>query len=155
VESGRATPSVPSSAFHGEDRRVLPGPARSQVGIAVGLMRAGLLGSVAAWLGFTLPSALALMAFAYGLQMLGITEAGWLHGLKVLAVAMVTQAVWGMARTLAPGRQMANPAFLAALTRIYPRHTRRSGGNGLPPSGSRAWPSGRRAFPPGRRTPRL
>ena len=99
----------------------LPGPASSQVGIAIGLMRAGLLGSVAAWLGFTLPSALALVVFAYGLQMLGTAEAGWLHGLKVVAVAVVAQAVWGMARTLAPDRQRASLAFLAAIAMLaYP-----------------------------------
>jgi chromate transporter len=99
----------------------LPGPASSQVGIAVGLMRAGLLGGVAAWLGFTLPSALALVAFAYGLQTLGITDAGWLHGLKVVAVAVVAQAVWGMARTLAPDRERASLAFLAAIAMLaYP-----------------------------------
>ena len=99
----------------------LPGPASSQVGISIGLMRAGLLGGVAAWLGFTLPSAIALVAFAYGLQMLGITEAGWLHGLKVVAVAVVAQAVWGMARTLAPDRQRASLAFLAAIAMlVYP-----------------------------------
>src|SRR5215211_1692112 len=80
----------------------LPGPASSQVGIAIGIFRAGLLGGLMAWLGFTLPSALALVAFAYGLQTLGITEAGWLRGLKVVAVAVVAQAVWGMARSLAP-----------------------------------------------------
>ena len=82
----------------------LPGPASSQVGIAVGIFRAGVLGGLAAWLGFTLPSALALVAFAYGLQALGGTDAGWLHGLKVVAVAVVAQAVWGMARTLTPDR---------------------------------------------------
>ena len=71
----------------------LPGPASSQVGIAVGIFRAGLLGGLAAWLGFTLPSALALVAFAYGLQALGGTDAGWLHGLKIVAVAVVAQAV--------------------------------------------------------------
>src|SRR3990172_3706759 len=59
----------------------LPGPASSQVGIALGMGRAGLLGGLAAWLGFTLPSALALAAFGYGLQAMGIVEAGWLHGL--------------------------------------------------------------------------
>ena len=75
----------------------LPGPASSQVGIAVGIFRAGLLGGLAAWLGFTLPSALALVVFAYGLQALGGPEAGWLHGLKVVAVAVGAQAVWGMA----------------------------------------------------------
>jgi len=92
----------------------LPGPASSQVGIAVGILRAGLLGGLAAWLGFTLPSALGLVAFAYGLQALGVTEAGWLHGLKVVAVAVVAQAVWGMAQTLTPDRQRATLAVLAA-----------------------------------------
>lgn len=96
----------------------LPGPASSQVGIAIGMIRAGLLGGVAAWLGFTLPSALALVGFAYGLQMLATTEMGWLHGLKVVAVAVVAQAVWGMARTLAPDRQRASLAFLAAIAML-------------------------------------
>jgi chromate transporter len=96
----------------------LPGPASSQVGIAIGLMRAGLLGGVAAWLGFTLPSALALVAFAYGLQTLGVTEAGWLHGLKVVAVAVVAQAVWGLGRSLAPDRGRASLAFLAAIAML-------------------------------------
>jgi chromate transporter len=93
----------------------LPGPASSQVGIAIGIFRAGLLGGLAAWLGFTLPSALALVAFAYGLQALGGTDAGWLHGLKVVAVAVVAQAVWGMAQTLTPDRQRATIAVLAAV----------------------------------------
>jgi chromate transporter len=99
----------------------LPGPASSQVGIAIGMLRAGLLGGIAAWLGFTLPSAVALVAFAYGLQTLGITEAGWLHGLKVVAVAVVAQAVWGMGRSLAPDRERATLAFLAAIAMLaYP-----------------------------------
>jgi chromate transporter len=99
----------------------LPGPASSQVGIAIGMMRAGLLGGIAAWLGFTLPSAAALVAFAYGLQTLGITEAGWLHGLKVVAVAVVAQAVWGMSRTLAPDRERVSLAFVAAIAMlVYP-----------------------------------
>src|SRR5215475_11317576 len=71
----------------------LPGPASSQVGMAIGIMQAGLLGGVVAWLGFTLPSALALVAFAYGLRTVGFRDAGWLHGLKVVAVAVVAQAV--------------------------------------------------------------
>ena len=96
----------------------LPGPASSQVGIAVGMMRPGLLGGIAAWLGFTLPSALALVAFAYGLQTLGITDAGWLHGLKVVAVAVVAQAVWSMARTLAPDRERGSIAFLTAMAML-------------------------------------
>jgi len=96
----------------------LPGPASSQVGIAVGIFRAGLLGGLAAWLGFTLPSALALVVFAYGLQALGGTDAAWLHGLKVVAVAVVAQAVWGMAQTLTPDRQRATMAGLAAIATL-------------------------------------
>src|SRR5215217_603327 len=67
----------------------LPGPASSQVGIALGITRAGLLGGLAAWLGFTLPSALALLVFALGVRTLDVSGAGWLHGLKVVAVAVV------------------------------------------------------------------
>jgi chromate transporter len=93
----------------------LPGPASSQVGIAIGITRAGLLGGVAAWLGFTLPSAIALVAFAYGLRAFGAADAGWLHGLKVAAVAVVALAVWGMARSLAPDRARASIAILAAM----------------------------------------
>ncbi|CAM3779886.1 MULTISPECIES: chromate efflux transporter [Pseudomonas] len=81
----------------------LPGPASSQVGIALGLSRAGYAGALAAWAGFTLPSALALILLALGLA--GYAEAvpaGILHGLKVVAVAIVAQAVWGMARNLCP-----------------------------------------------------
>lgn len=96
----------------------LPGPASSQVGIAVGIFRAGLLGGLMAWLGFTLPSALALVAFAYGLQTMGGTDAGWLHGLKVVAVAVVAQAVWGMAQNLTPDRQRATLAALAAIATL-------------------------------------
>ena len=96
----------------------LPGPASSQVGMAIGITRAGLLGGVAAWLGFTLPSALALLAFAYGVRSLGVADTGWLHGLKVVAVAVVALAVWGMARSLAPDRGRATVAILAATCAI-------------------------------------
>jgi chromate transporter len=96
----------------------LPGPASSQLGIALGITRAGLPGGLAAWLGFTLPSALALVAFAYGVDALGVTDAGWLHGLKVVAVAVVAQAVWGMARTLCPDRARASLAILAAIATL-------------------------------------
>ncbi|MDP2330823.1 MAG: chromate transporter, partial [Reyranella sp.] len=83
----------------------LPGPASSQVGIAIGLSRAGYAGAFAAWTGFTLPSAIALVAFAYGVDALGgLGGSGWLHGLKVAAVAVVAQAVLGMMRTLTPDR---------------------------------------------------
>lgn len=93
----------------------LPGPASSQVGIAVGLLRAGLPGALAAWLGFTLPSAVLLTAFAYGIRVIGVDDAGWLHGLKVAAVAVVAQAVWTMARTLAPDRERATLALGTAV----------------------------------------
>jgi len=93
----------------------LPGPTSSQVGVAIGILRAGLPGAVAAWIGFTLPSAIALVAFAFGLQRFGVTDAGWLHGLKVAAVAVVANAVWGMARSLAPDRERATIAILSAI----------------------------------------
>jgi len=96
----------------------LPGPASSEVGIAIGITRAGLLGGLAAWLGFTLPSAAALVAFAYGLRTFEVTDAGWLHGLKVAAVAVVALAVWGMARSLAPDRARATIAILAAIAAL-------------------------------------
>ena len=93
----------------------LPGPASSQVGIALGIFRAGLLGGLAAWLGFTLPSAIALIAFAIGVRELDLSGAGWLHGLKIAAVAVVAQAVWGMARSLCPDRERATMAIVAAM----------------------------------------
>ena len=94
----------------------LPGPASSQLGIAIGIRRAGLLGGFAAWLAFTLPSAAALILFAYGVQSLGDqTNAGWLQGLKVVAVAVVALALWGMARTLAPDRPRVTIAALAVI----------------------------------------
>ncbi|MCY1218003.1 Chromate transport protein [compost metagenome] len=82
----------------------LPGPASSQAGIALGLSRAGYAGALAAWLGFTLPSALLMNLFALGVSHYGMAAApGVLHGLKLVAVAVVAQAVWGMARTLCRG----------------------------------------------------
>ncbi|MGE0752569.1 MAG: chromate efflux transporter [Variibacter sp.] len=92
----------------------LPGPASSQVGIAIGLSRAGFPGALAAWTGFTLPSAIALVLFAYGVSVLGdVSGAGWIHGLKVAAVAVVAQAVLGMMRSLAPDRERATMAVVA------------------------------------------
>jgi chromate transporter len=94
----------------------LPGPASSQVSIAIGILRARFLGGLAAWIGFTLPSALALIAFAFGIgAFAGAGDAGWLHGLKVVAVAVVAQAVWGMARSLCPDRERATIAILASI----------------------------------------
>lgn len=94
----------------------LPGPASSQVGIALGLGRAGWPGALAAWAGFTLPSAILLLLFAYGVgRWSGLAASGVLHGLKVVAVAVVAQAVWGMARSLCPDRPRAGLAVGAAL----------------------------------------
>jgi chromate transporter len=98
----------------------LPGPASSQVGFSIGLMRAGYRGALAAWTGFTLPSAIALVLFAYGAGALGgPTGGGLLHGLKLVAVAIVAQAVWGMARTLCPDRERASIAVAAALIVLF------------------------------------
>jgi chromate transporter len=98
----------------------LPGPASSQVGFSIGLMRAGYSGGLAAWAGFTLPSAIALVLFAYGAGALsGPAGIGLLHGLKLVAVAIVAQAVWGMARTLCPDRERASIAVAAALIILF------------------------------------
>lgn len=94
----------------------LPGPASSQVGFALGLLRAGPLGGLAAWCAFTLPSAVLLVMFAIGAAYLeGRVGEGLVHGLKLVAVAVVAQAVWGMARSLTPDRQRAAIAFSAVL----------------------------------------
>lgn len=92
----------------------LPGPASSQVGFALGLGRAGFAGALAAWTAFTLPSALLMLAFAYGAAGLsGPVGQALVHGLKLVAVAIVAQAVWGMARSLAPDRPRAMIAVAA------------------------------------------
>lgn len=92
----------------------LPGPASSQVGMAIGLQRAGLKGLLAAWLAFTLPSAALLVAFAYGAEWLsGAAGTAWIAGLKAAAVAVVADAVLGMARSLAPDRERATIAVSA------------------------------------------
>ena len=96
--------------------QVLPGPASSQVGIAVGMTRAGIGGGLAAWLGFTLPSAAAMILFGYGVTAFDpLLAAGWLRGLKVVAAAVVAYAVLGMARNLTPDRPRATLALLAAV----------------------------------------
>lgn len=94
----------------------LPGPASSQVGIAIGESRAGVLGAIAAWTGFTLPSALFLVAFAFGVSTFkGSISGSWLHGLKVVAVAIVAQALWGMGTKLCPDKRRASIAVVAAI----------------------------------------
>lgn len=92
-----------------------PGPASSQVGIGLGLARAGGLGALAAWVAFTMPSAILMILFAYGVDWLGDgAGSGWLAGLKAAAAAVVALAVWGMGKTLAPDRRRAGVAGAAA-----------------------------------------
>ena len=100
----------------------LPGPASSQVGMALGLSRAGYAGALAAWAGFTLPSAVVLILFAQWLSRFGDAPApGMLHGLKVVAVAVVAQAVWGMGRSLCPdGPRVTLMAIAACLVLLLP-----------------------------------
>lgn len=98
----------------------LPGPASSQVGFSLGLLRGGPLGALAAWTAFTLPSALILVLFAFSAGAFGgPLGQGIIHGLKVVAVAVVAQAVWGMARNLAPDRQRASIAVVAVLIVVF------------------------------------
>ena len=98
----------------------LPGPASSQVGFALGVLRAGWLGGVAAWVGFTLPSALLMLAFAYGHSLLtGGTGLSLLHGLQIVAVAVVAQAVLTMQRALAPDSRRILFAIAAACIVLF------------------------------------
>jgi len=93
----------------------LPGPASSQVGFAVGVHRAGVIGGLLAWLGFTAPSAIAMILFGYGVAMIGDLEgSAWLQGLKIAAVAVVVQAVWSMGVKLCPDRSRITLAIGAA-----------------------------------------
>lgn len=100
----------------------LPGPASSQIGISIGLIRGGYKGAVAAWLGFTLPSAIAMALFAYGVTALrGSLDASWLHGFKIAAVVIVTQAVWVMGSKLTPDwKRLVFAAIVAAFTLLMP-----------------------------------
>jgi chromate transporter len=99
----------------------LPGPASSQVGFSLGILRGnGLLGGLAAWFAFTMPSALIMFAFAKSATAFtGPVAEGFLHGLKLVAVAVVAQAIWGMARTLAPDRARAGIAFAATAIVVF------------------------------------
>ncbi|TFE19722.1 chromate transporter [Cohnella luojiensis] len=92
----------------------LPGPASSQVGIGIGIMRAGLLGGLFAFVGFTLPSVIALVLFAMLLQGFDVGHSGWIHGLKVVAVAIVAHAIWGMGQKLTPDRNRITIAIVSA-----------------------------------------
>jgi chromate transporter len=98
----------------------LPGPASSQVGFALGFLRGGFAGALLAWIAFTLPSAALLLAFAFGAEAFGgPTGQDVIHGLKLVAVAIVAQAVWGMARILAPDRERATIALAAVLILVF------------------------------------
>ena len=93
----------------------LPGPASSQTGFGIGYLQRGLAGGLAAWLGFTLPSAILMTGFAYGIATIGDPgTAGWLQGLKVAAVSVVAQAVWAMGRSLCPDWPRRALALVAA-----------------------------------------
>ena len=97
----------------------LPGPASSQTAMSIGMLRAGLRGGLAAWVGFTLPSALLMVAFAFGVSLVGdVSQTAWLHWLKIVAVAVVAQAVWGMGRSLCPDRLRASMAVGAAVVAL-------------------------------------
>lgn len=101
----------------------LPGPASSQVGMAIGLQRAGIGGLVAAWLGFTMPSAIVLVAVAFGVASLGdAAGVGWLAGLKAAAVAVVAQAVIAMAKSLTPDARRATIAGAAMIVLLLVPH---------------------------------
>src|SRR5690606_26647876 len=109
LDDGRYTDLVALCQF-------LPGPTSSQVGMGLGLRRAGLGGAIAAWLGFTLPSAAIMIALAWGLESwAGNTPDGLLQGLKIAAVAVVAQAVWGVGRSLCPERGRLTLAGLTAI----------------------------------------
>ena len=96
----------------------LPGPTSSEVGIAIGLLRAGPAGAFLAWLGFTLPSAVLLVAFALFVDQLGDQAAGWVRGLSIVAVAVVALAVWSMARVLAWDPLRGSLAIAAAVAAL-------------------------------------
>ncbi|WP_102345150.1 chromate transporter [Bacillus sp. Marseille-P3661] len=96
----------------------LPGPASSQVGIGIGVMRAGVLGGLVSFLGFTLPSVIALIVFALILQGFDVSDAGWIHGLKIVAVAVVAHAILGMAQKLTPDLKRKALALFALVTTL-------------------------------------
>ncbi|MCL7746218.1 chromate transporter [Halalkalibacter alkaliphilus] len=96
----------------------LPGPASSQVGIGIGVMRAGILGGIVSFIGFTLPSVLALIIFALVLHSFGFTDAGWIHGLKIVAVVVVAHAILGMAKNLTPDVKRKTIALFAVVVTL-------------------------------------
>ncbi|MCM3290772.1 chromate transporter [Paenibacillus sp. MER 180] len=95
--------------------QMLPGPSSSQLGIGIGMRRAGWLGGAMAWLGFTLPSACLLALFAFGISWLPNQDPGWLQGLKLAAVPIIIQALWGMNKQLTPDALRRTIAIVAAI----------------------------------------
>lgn len=99
----------------------LPGPASSQVGIGIGVMRGGVLGGIVSFIGFTLPSVLLLILFALFLTEFDVANAGWIHGLKIVAVAVVLHAIIGMAKSLTPDlNRKALALFALIITLLWP-----------------------------------
>ncbi|MGO4889194.1 chromate transporter [Anaerobacillus sp. MEB173] len=96
----------------------LPGPASSQVGIGIGVMRAGVLGGIVSFIGFTLPSVIALIVFAILLHNFGFEDAGWIHGLKIVAVVVVAHAILGMAKNLTPDLQRRTISLFAIVVTL-------------------------------------
>jgi chromate transporter len=96
----------------------LPGPASSQVGIGMGIARAGVLGGIVSFIGFTLPSVIALIIFARFLQTFDVNQAGWIHGLKIVAVAVVAHAIIGMAHNLTPDLKRKGIALFALVATL-------------------------------------
>src|SRR5699024_3746625 len=99
----------------------LPGPASSQVGIGIGVMRGGIVGGIVSFIGFTLPSSIALILFASLLQTYRIEDAGWISGLKIVAVVVVAHAVLGMAKRLTPDLHRKRLRYLHLLLHCYGR----------------------------------
>ena len=97
----------------------LPGPASSQVGIGIGVARAGVLGGIVSFIGFTLPSVIALILFALILQEFDINQSGWIHGLKIVAVAVVAHAIIGMAQNLTPDLKRKGIALFALVATLF------------------------------------
>ena len=97
----------------------LPGPASSQVGIGIGVARAGVLGGIVSFIGFTLPSVIALILFALILQEFDINQSGWIHGLKIVAVAVVAHAIIGMAQNLTPDIKRKGIALFALVATLF------------------------------------
>ena len=103
--------------------QILPGPASSQVGMAIGALRGGIWGGLLAWVGFTLPSAIALIFFGFAIDTFNLQDTGWLVGLKIAAAAVVANALWGMSRSLTPDRTRITIAIVAAILLLYERTT--------------------------------